>query len=419
MNLDVIRDILIPSFFELVLIVGLLIVIRANSKVASKVARTLFMEIITVLLLIVLTDVEMYAASLSEVNFLRLLCSSFIYAYSPVMIVLLILILTDNKKLITGIMLLEILNVLVYIINFFTGCAFWYNEENIFQREALGYTSHIVSIIFLVILLIVVFTRFSFRSGKENLIIIYAVTANNVALAIETIFEVHHILYPTVLTGLLIYYLYLHIQITNDDTREIELQLVNQRSQLMLSQIQPHFLYNTLGTIQVLCKTNPKLAAETVDNFSQYLRGNMNTLSENRPIGFMKEIEHTKVYCKIEMLRFENIRVEYDIKDTAFKLPALSVQPLVENAIRHGVRARDEGIVTIRSYSSEREGKKCHIVEIEDNGIGFDLNGDPKGTGMHMGIMNVRERIDKMMNGTLEITSTLDVGTKVQIVIPE
>ena len=112
---------------------------------------------------------------------------------------------------------------------------------------------------------------------------------------------------------------------------------------------------------------------------------------------------------------FENIRVEYDIDDAAFSLPALTIQPIVENAIRHGVRIREEGIVRV----STRLVDGCHEISISDNGVGYDASSINGGDGMHIGINNVRERIEKLCRGTMTIESVPGKGTTVTFRIPQ
>ena len=114
------------------------------------------------------------------------------------------------------------------------------------------------------------------------------------------------------------------------------------------------------------------------------------------------------------MIRFENVRVEYDVKDDSFSVPALTVQPIVENAIKHGVRIRDEGIVRVSTQMKE----KYHEIVISDNGKGFDTKqqSDPE-TG-HIGIKNVEERLRKMCHGTVSVESKPGEGTTVTLRIP-
>ena len=182
----------------------------------------------------------------------------------------------------------------------------------------------------------------------------------------------------------------------------------------MKTQIQPHFLYNTLSTIQALCDIDPEKASETTGKFAKYLRNNLESLDRTDRIPFEKDMEHTLIYTDIEMIRFPNIRIEQDIEDEDFTLPALTVQPIVENAIRHGVRIREEGIVRI---STRRDGD-CHEIVISDNGKGFDIEKAGDGGGLHIGVKNVRERIERMCGGTLDIKSRMDEGTVVTIRIP-
>lgn len=203
-------------------------------------------------------------------------------------------------------------------------------------------------------------------------------------------------------------------------TAEIEKELETANTSLMISQIQPHFLYNALNTIKYLIKRDPKAAEKAVISFSRYLRGNMDSISQKEPIPFVSELEHTKNYCDIELLRFgDKLEIIYDTPVTDFSLPALSVQPIVENAIKHGVTKKPEGgTVTV----SSREDEKYFIITVRDDGVGFDTeNPDlaPSETHAHIGTQNVRERLENMVNATMNIESKIGVGTTVTIKIPK
>ena len=167
-------------------------------------------------------------------------------------------------------------------------------------------------------------------------------------------------------------------------------------------------------TIQALCRKDPERAYETTGKFGNYLRQNLAVMNQPNLIPLRKELEHTRTYADIEMLRFPNIHVQYEITDDEFQVPPLTIQPLVENAIRHGVRIREEGIVSI---TTRRIGE-YHEIEIRDNGIGFDPESVKTDGQNHIGIHNVRERIEKMCGGTLTIESRVDEGTKAVIRIP-
>ena len=192
-------------------------------------------------------------------------------------------------------------------------------------------------------------------------------------------------------------------------------KLTESRIATMISQIQPHFIYNTLGTIEQLCITEPKAASKLVRNFSLYLRGNFSELDNAKPIRFSQEMNHVKHYTDIEQVRFPDMTIQYDLRSVEFLLPALSVQPLVENAIKHGLMGLEEGgIVTISAYETE----KYYVVEVTDDGVGFDMNAGYDET-KHVGIKNIRGRIEAMCGGSLSIESKIGSGTKATIKIPK
>ncbi|MCU6736905.1 sensor histidine kinase [Diplocloster agilis] len=196
---------------------------------------------------------------------------------------------------------------------------------------------------------------------------------------------------------------------------KLENEMTQTRISSMLSQIQPHFLFNALTTIRYLCDYQPEKASVAVDDFSQYLRGNMVSLTQKAPVTFDQELDHLKHYLSLEQMRFENITVIYDLKATGFLLPVLTIQPLVENAIRHGITKREEGgTITL----STREDENHWTIQIKDDGIGFDPEEEKKDGRIHVGIQNVRRRIADMCGGSLQVESTPGVGTTVTIVLP-
>jgi hypothetical protein len=201
------------------------------------------------------------------------------------------------------------------------------------------------------------------------------------------------------------------------EKREMELKLQESKISIMLSQIQPHFLYNTLNSIYQLCETNPMLARTMVNSFAEYLRNNLSSLDEPGLIAFTTELEHVKTYLEIEKIRFDDtLEIEYDIRCVDFQLPVLTVQPIVENAVKHGTsRKRGGGKVTI----STREDDEFYIVTVSDTGCGFDPAVRKDDGKKHVGIENVRQRLSNMCGGVLTIESEIGVGTVVNIRIPK
>jgi hypothetical protein len=192
-------------------------------------------------------------------------------------------------------------------------------------------------------------------------------------------------------------------------------ELTESRISTMMSQIRPHFIYNTLGSIEQLCIIDPSKAGELVHNFAKYLRGNFGELDNPKPILMSQEMEHVRHYISIENVRFPDMTFSFEMNSDDFHIPALTIQPIVENAIKHGLMKLSKG-GTIRVVSYETESHYC--VSVEDDGVGFDtdvLLDERK----HVGIRNIRGRLKAMVNGTLEIESRVGIGTTVLIKIPK
>lgn len=201
------------------------------------------------------------------------------------------------------------------------------------------------------------------------------------------------------------------------EKQAMELKLQESQISIMLSQIQPHFLYNTLNSIYQLCETNPMRARSMVNSFAEYLRNNLSSLEETGLISFETELSHINTYLDIEKVRFEDtLEIEYDIQCIDFFLPVLTVQPIVENAVKHGTSKKRGGGKVIISTLEENEN---YIIKVFDTGCGFDPlkpNDDGK---RHVGIENVRQRLANMCGGSLIIESEIGVGTLATIKIPK
>ena len=192
-------------------------------------------------------------------------------------------------------------------------------------------------------------------------------------------------------------------------------ELAESRISTMMSQIRPHFIYNTLGSIEQLCEIDPIKAGALVHDFAKYLRGNFGELDNPKPILMSQEMDHVHHYVSIENVRFPDMTFAFEMNSEDFHIPALTVQPIVENAIKHGLMKLQKG-GTIRVVSYETDAAYC--VSVVDDGVGFDtslLLDERK----HVGLRNIRERLKAMVNGVIEIESTVGVGTRVLIKIPK
>ena len=182
----------------------------------------------------------------------------------------------------------------------------------------------------------------------------------------------------------------------------------------MQSQVSPHFIYNALTAIQAL-PDNPVATKKAIGDFAKYLRQTLTTNSENELIPFEKELENLQAYFRLEKIRFGNkLNIVYDVEEKDFEVPAMSVQILAENAVKHGVSVKREG-GTVGISTKRRDG--AIVITVKDDGVGFDPVKTLDST--HVGINNVTNRIRSLLNGTVKIESEIGRGTTVTVTLPE
>lgn len=198
------------------------------------------------------------------------------------------------------------------------------------------------------------------------------------------------------------------------EQREIRDELQKTRQKLFLSQIRPHFIYNTLGAIRFMIRKEPEVAYQMTYDFSKYLRMNLEALEREETIPFRRELDHIKTYISLEQVRFgDALHMDYDIQEEAFKIPALTIQPLVENAIKHGIRQKEGGGKVL--LRTKREGAEI-VIEVLDDGAGFDVKQKIESDSRaHIGVDNVSYRLEKLLGASITFESQIGRGTRVTI----
>ncbi len=191
-------------------------------------------------------------------------------------------------------------------------------------------------------------------------------------------------------------------------------EIANQRANVMILQMRPHFIYNTMMGIYYLCGQDSQKAKQVTLDFTTYLRKNFDALASEDTVPFKDELEHTRAYLAVEKAQFEDsLFVSFDTPHTLFRLPPLTLQPIVENSVKHGMAASDDPIhITIVTRQTDTTSE----IIVEDDGPGFGSvdNNEP-----HIALKNIRERLKLMCNGTLEISPREGGGTSVKVTIPE
>lgn len=296
----------------------------------------------------------------------------------------------------------------------FTGLYYVISEENIYRR---GGAVLLASILPVAVYGMTTFLTWKFRKTLRPRIIVALLSYVWIPLLgqiIQNFFRGVATLNPAITLSIL--FIFFNLQLDRDLQHEKDKQeLAEANIRVMLSQIQPHFLYNTLAVIRGLCDMDPVGAKEAINDFSLFLRANMDSLTNIHPISFEQELMHVKSYLNLGQQMYEDeLEVVYDIRTTEFMVPALSLQPIVENALHKGIRKKEGGgTIVIRT----EERKEDFRITVADNGAGFDMK-DLKKQG-HIGIENVKKRLEVMCGGTLDIDSIPGKGTTVYMNIPK
>ena len=220
--------------------------------------------------------------------------------------------------------------------------------------------------------------------------------------------------------SLLIYTCVSHVSLVHQESvtaiekETLEQQNKKLRNTALMKQMKAHFIFNSLNAISALCKVNAAKADQAVQLFAKYMRAHMYLINQDDCIPFYRELDLVNAYLKVEQLRFgEELIVHFDIQYDDFDIPPLSIQPLVENAMVHGVRMRSgQGTISI---CTRIVGDWVEVI-VSDDGVGFDVAKLSKDESV--GLTNMKSRIMMMTDGTVDIRSKIGKGTVITICIP-
>lgn len=296
--------------------------------------------------------------------------------------------------------------VILDIVNIFVKF-FFSSKAGVYTRSDFMITSQGYQFVSLGIVLFITLFNKKVKTVERIAFALYCILPI-VAILLQNAFKGYAIAYLSIVISIEILFLFVNIrkniQLANEAKRNKEAEI-----KIMMSQIQPHFIYNTLASISTLIKIDPDKAQEGLDAFTEYLRANLSSLTDTGLILFSNELKHIKTYLSLEKMRFDDrLQIVYDIKTTDFMVPPLSIQPLVENAVKHGILKKMEGgTVWIKTY----ETNNSFVVEIKDDGVGFNVNGLSKDDSKHIGLNNVKYRLSTLSHADVAITSDIDKGT--------
>lgn len=323
-----------------------------------------------------------------------------------------------SSKFLMFIQSLQAINVLILLLNPITKGYFTIDENNCYSRSTPFFPIwsgiNVISIISAAII-----SLFFFKDMKKLHKNVVTVTISiSFASAILNMFFNGISMFCIGVSIITLYIFLVYSRNRTEMITENYYEIEKLRTGLILSQVRPHFIHNSITAMIYYADKDTEKTKKALENFSRYLRKNLDSANVNGLTTIDEEIEHARIYLSLEELRFGNdLKVEFRLGSGTFKLPVLTVQPLVENAVKHGIKNSENGCGTI--IISTKETEKDNIITVIDNGAGFDTDILGSNDATHTGIRNVRSRLSLFCGGELSIESIPGEGTVCTITIPK
>lgn len=302
------------------------------------------------------------------------------------------------------------------VVSQFTGLYYYFDAENFYHRASMYWLCLLIGFVETVIYG-GMFLWYRKRLGrKEQILFGSYICIPALSLPIQYLFYGISLVNIAVMMEVIL--MFIHFMMKRSlHLAEQERKMSEMQIQLVLSQVQPHFMYNCLNSIYYLCEQDPQKAQMATNWFADYLRNNMDSMRRHTPVPFERELKILDNYLNLEKMRFEeDLQTKFEINAINFMIPSMTLQPIVENAIKHGLRPKLEG-GTVKISSKEQE--TYFEIIVSDDGVGYEPEKNAEDGRSHTGIENVRKRLWFMCRGTLEISGSKGEGTTVVIHIPK
>ena len=417
------RQLISKNFLTLLLLGGLLVVMYAYRDAHLPATRNFLFIILVLFLMSMSNSLERWAVLSPDRRPMRIAMSVLHYCLQPSVIWLELVILMprthpNHRGRLFWLSIPLLLNTAIYVAAPWAGeLVFWYREDYAFCRGPLGYSIYLVTLFYL-ILLLQVSLHFLRQNDRQKATILLFLGFSGVLTGIlEGMNLITGYIDEVFAFGAFLYYMYLvtvhELEMQASLTRK-ELELSEDRVKLLQEQIRPHFIFNSLHIIKSLIRIDPGKAIQGVEDFSDYLQANLEVMTSNKLIPFEEELDHIEAFVSLALAdESKGITVKYDLQERYFCVPPLTIEPLVENAIQHGVPKG--GTVTL---STCVEGDAYRIT-VADDGQGIARAGTEKAKRRSgISLENVKTRLAIQCGGTLEMESS-ERGTVVSVRIPK
>ena len=412
------------DYTSLLLVCGLVVLMVTNRKNKLPAVFTLWIMTAIMIFSLFVEFVCKWSENDPSLADIRYWTTIIKYLISPTLLMMQCMVLVENKVLRGLLVIPNLISAIAVTAGpYVTGLTVLsFSKEYYFVEGPLRVFPFAVALFYLFVLVIVSLWFFFDVTSGYNSIIMFLTVATVISCILEYFGIVNGIVKYVQIIDIYLYYFFLNFvyqsRIREESLKkelaltQKELELSNTNVRLLQNQISPHFIYNALFIIKALIWTDQKQASDAVDDFSLYIRRNIEAMRSNELIPFSEELNHIKAFLNIENIDDETgLKVEFDTEAVDFLLPPLTVEPLVENAVIHGIGTLESGGV-IRITSQKTDGG--YTVCVEDNGVGFDV----ENTAFGVGLENSKTRLELQCGGKLDITSRPGC-TKATVCVPE
>jgi len=417
------------NYMTLMLLLAITIFLLVDRKnVNLKEAKYLGIAVLLVFLITISETADAYVAELSfdtlsmefaeKFRRLRLYSGAASYILLPLSVMIEVLIMAPNKAFRIFSLIPGLFNAIIYATAFFgSTIAFTISANNSFARGPLGFSIYFVLEIYVFMLVLYSVIYFKRNNAKRGIILNLIVVESLLAALLEYTSVLTHLSAPVTALCIMEYYFYLsaiHQQEMRQQVMEKELFISKQHMDILRSQIQPHFIFNSLSVIRALAKHDSRKAVESIDSFSEYLRAHISSLQKDEMIPFEQELDNARAYLDLIQADSEkhNIEVIYDLKCTDFAIPPLTLEPIVENSVKHGVGGLG-GTIGISTWKTDTD----IFIQITDNGSPQGGMTYRETNRLGVGLDNTRKRLQMACQGSLDCDFS-DNGSTVSITIP-
>lgn len=416
--MQIVLEYISMNYITLMLLAGLIVILVANRR--TKIEGVQYAWTITglVFVLTICEYLEVWCDTYHKPVWILYLKAALSYTIHPLLILLeLYLVAPIKRKLL--LFLPYLADVILVITDLFgTNLIYGYGDAHNFVGGKLHFFLALILCFYILLLMKYSLGFLHNKEYSKAMIVIFMALSTIITVYLE--FDGIIVGHTTEIAALemLVYYFYLaaiHHSEVQERLHKKELELEKSKQTLLMAQIKPHFINNAMVAVQELCYDDPEKAARLIRHFSRYLRNNIHAIDSEAAIRFEQELDAVREYLAIEYAdSSKKFQVEYDLQKTDFWIPPLTVEPLVENAVKHGIdKYSDQSRIVIAAY--ETETHDC--VEVRDNGKGFDVHAETLGKD-GIGLQNAISRLKMMCGGDMMIERT-DGWTVITIKLPK